>query len=57
MVHTKLLTYHDKRYRYDAFGRMIEKRSAKRGVQRFWYDAESRLIEVRNDNGSVVRMA
>ncbi|WPN98216.1 RHS repeat domain-containing protein [Pseudomonas sp. MUP55] len=56
-MHTKLLTYHDKRYRYDAFGRMIEKRSAKRGVQRFSYDAESRLIEVRNDDGRVVRMA
>ncbi|AZE86617.1 Rhs-family protein [Pseudomonas orientalis] len=57
VVHNKLLTYQDKRYRYDAFGRMIEKRSAKRGVQRFAYDAESRLIEVRNENGSVVRMA
>ncbi|MGY2142755.1 RHS repeat-associated core domain-containing protein [Pseudomonas azotoformans] len=56
VVHNKLLTYQDKRYRYDAFGRMIEKRSAKRGVQRFAYDAESRLIEVRNDDGSVVRM-
>ncbi|MCW1246408.1 DUF6531 domain-containing protein [Pseudomonas sp. SAICEU22] len=56
VVHNKLLTYQDKRYRYDAFGRMIEKRSAKRGVQRFAYDAESRLIEVRNDNGSVVNM-
>ncbi|MGU9857889.1 RHS repeat-associated core domain-containing protein [Pseudomonas sp. LF245] len=57
VVHNKLLTYQDKRYRYDAFGRTIEKRSAARGVQRFAYDAESRLIEVRNDNGSVVRMA
>lgn len=57
VVHNKLLTYQDKRYRYDAFGRMIEKRSAKRGVQHFAYDAESRLIEVRNDNGSVVNMA
>ena len=56
VVHNKLLTYQDKRYRYDAFGRMIEKRSAKRGVQRFAYDAESRLIEVRNENGSVLRM-
>ncbi len=56
VVHNKLLTYQDKRYRYDAFGRMIEKRSAKRGVQRFTYDAESRLVEVRNDDGSVVRM-
>lgn len=57
VVHNKLLTYQDKRYRYDAFGRMIEKHSAKRGVQRFAYDAESRLVEVRNENGSVVRMA
>ncbi|OOG83509.1 type IV secretion protein Rhs [Pseudomonas sp. A25(2017)] len=57
VVHNKLLTYQDKRYRYDAFGRMIEKRSAKRGVQHFAYDAESRLIEVRNGNGSVVKMA
>ncbi|NWB57952.1 MULTISPECIES: RHS repeat-associated core domain-containing protein [unclassified Pseudomonas] len=56
VVHNKLLTYQDKRYRYDAFGRMIEKRSAARGLQRFAYDAESRLIEVRNENGSVVRM-
>ncbi|WP_315866748.1 RHS repeat-associated core domain-containing protein [Pseudomonas sp. JV414] len=56
VVHNKLLTYQDKRYRYDAFGRMIEKRSAKRGLQRFAYDAESRLIEVRNENGSVLRM-
>ena len=56
VVHNKLLTYQDKRYRYDAFGRMVEKRSAKRGVQRFAYDAESRLIEVRNENGSVVRL-
>ncbi|MBV4464544.1 RHS domain-containing protein [Pseudomonas sp. SWRI79] len=56
VVHNKLLTYQDKRYRYDAFGRMIEKRSAKRGLQRFGYDAESRLIEVRNENGSVLRM-
>lgn len=56
VVHNKLLTYQDKRYRYDAFGRMIEKRSATRGLQRFAYDAESRLIEVRNENGSVVNM-
>ncbi|MDT9675998.1 hypothetical protein F6R97_15595 [Pseudomonas sp. JV414] len=55
-MHNKLLTYQDKRYRYDAFGRMIEKRSAKRGLQRLAYDAESRLIEVRNENGSVLRM-
>ncbi len=54
--HNRLLTYQDKRYQYDAFGRMVEKRSALRGLQRFAYDAEHRLIEVRNENGSVVRM-
>ena len=57
--HNKLLTFQDKRYRYDGFGRMIEKRSANRGVQRFTYDAEHRLIEVHNEHGgqrSVVRM-
>lgn len=51
VVHNKLLTYQDKRYRYDGFGRMIEKRSAKRGVQRFAYDAEHRLIQVRSQKG------
>ncbi|MGX1182845.1 YD repeat-containing protein [Pseudomonas sp. F-14 TE3623] len=54
VVHNELLTYQDKRYLYDAFGRMIEERSTKRSVQRFGYDTESRLIEVRNENGSVV---
>ena len=59
VVHNKLLTYQDKRYRYDAFGRMVEKRSAKRGVQRFAYDAESRLVEVRSQKDgreTVVKM-
>ncbi|WP_285350496.1 RHS repeat-associated core domain-containing protein [Pseudomonas sp. ME-P-057] len=56
VVHNRLLTYQDKRYRYDGFGRMIEKRSARHGTQRFAYDADSRLIEVRNPNGHVVRM-
>ncbi|WLI29421.1 DUF6531 domain-containing protein [Pseudomonas rhodesiae] len=57
--HNKVLTYQDKRYRYDGFGRMIEKRSANRGIQRFVYDAEHRLIEVHNEHGgqrSVVKM-
>ena len=59
VVHNKLLTYQDKRYRYDAFGRMIEKISSHRGRQRFAYDAEHRLIEVRNQGPhgeDVVRM-
>ncbi|WLH88181.1 DUF6531 domain-containing protein [Pseudomonas sp. FP453] len=54
--HNQLLTYQDKRYRYDGFGRMIEKRSALRGLQRFTYEAEHRLIEVHNASGNVVRM-
>jgi len=60
VLHNKLLTYQDKRYRYDAFGRMIEKRSGSHRVQRFAYDAEHRLIEVRNQDGAretVVRMS
>ncbi|RON08075.1 type IV secretion protein Rhs [Pseudomonas brassicacearum] len=56
VLHNRLLTFQDKRYRYDGFGRMVEKRSAQRGIQRFSYDAEQRLVEVRNNNGSVVKM-
>ena len=33
--HNRLLTYQDKHYRYDGFGRMVEKRSARHGTQRF----------------------
>ncbi|MBF8778187.1 RHS domain-containing protein [Pseudomonas fulva] len=46
--HNRLLSYQDKRYRYDAFGRLVEKRSARHGVQRLRYDAEQRLVEVRS---------
>ncbi|MCO7514372.1 DUF6531 domain-containing protein [Pseudomonas guariconensis] len=46
--HNRLLCYQDKHYRYDGFGRLVEKRSNRRGIQRFRYDAEHRLIEVRN---------
>lgn len=58
--HNKLLTYQDKRYRYDGFGRMIEKRSTSRGLQLFTYDAEHRLVEVRNQGAAgqtLVRMS
>lgn len=48
--HNQLVTYQDKRYRYDAFGRLSEKRSARRGVQHFTYDAEHRLVEVHNQS-------
>ncbi|WP_433885598.1 RHS repeat-associated core domain-containing protein [Pseudomonas vranovensis] len=54
--HNRLLSYQDKRYRYDAFGRMIEKRSSRHGVQRFSYDAEHRLIQVRSHIGGRERV-
>jgi len=54
--HNRLLSYQDKRYRYDRFGRLIEKYSNRRGLQRFVYDADSRLIEVQNPDRHVVRM-
>ncbi|WP_335944875.1 RHS repeat-associated core domain-containing protein [Pseudomonas sp. G166] len=59
VVHNQVLTYQDKRYRYDGFGRMIEKRSRRHGLQRFSYDSDHRLIEVRTqktEGESVVRM-
>lgn len=45
--YNQLLKYQDKRYRYDGFGRLIEKVSSARGIQHFHYDAEHRLVEVR----------
>ncbi|MFP3701410.1 hypothetical protein SB758_38665, partial [Burkholderia sp. SIMBA_013] len=51
--------YQDKRYRYDAFGRLAEKRSAKWGTQLFTYDADHRLIEVRHQKAertTVIKM-
>ncbi|MFI8557620.1 RHS repeat-associated core domain-containing protein [Pseudomonas putida] len=46
--HNRLVTFEDKRYRYDGFGRLVEKRSRRRGTQHFHYDADHRLIRVRN---------
>ncbi|WP_233281671.1 RHS repeat-associated core domain-containing protein [Pseudomonas tructae] len=54
--HNRLLTYQDKRYRYDAFGRLVEKRSSRRGTQHFSYDAEHRLIQVRSQHGGRERV-
>ncbi|MEW9681804.1 RHS repeat-associated core domain-containing protein [Pseudomonas sp. TE50-2] len=54
--HNRLLTYQDKRYRYDGFGRLIEKRSSRRGIQHFSYDAEHRLIQVRSQHGGRERI-
>lgn len=51
VVHNKLLTYQDKRYRYDGFGRLIEKRKGSQVVQRFIYDAEHRIKEIRTRDG------
>ncbi|CRM39875.1 RHS repeat-associated core domain-containing protein [Pseudomonas sp. 24 R 17] len=56
VANNRLLTYQDKHYRYDGFGRMVEKRSLRRGTQRFSYDAEQRLAQVHNEDGSWVIM-
>ncbi|WP_325101000.1 RHS repeat-associated core domain-containing protein [Pseudomonas sp. S30] len=45
--HNQLLSYQDKRYRYDGFGRMVERRSLQHGLQVCRYDAQDRLHEVR----------
>ncbi|TLP55079.1 MULTISPECIES: RHS repeat-associated core domain-containing protein [Pseudomonas] len=42
--HNRVLVYQDKRYRYDRFGRLCEKRIGSNWVQYFEYDAEHRLI-------------
>ncbi|MBV4506465.1 RHS domain-containing protein [Pseudomonas sp. BW13M1] len=46
--HNRLITYEDKRYRYDGFGRLVEKRSRRRGTQLFEYNADHRLVRIRN---------
>ena len=43
----RILSHGDRRYRYDAFGRMAEKRLGDRCTQFFRYDAEQRLCELR----------
>ncbi|RAU49792.1 DUF6531 domain-containing protein, partial [Pseudomonas sp. RIT412] len=55
--HNRIRSYQDKRYRYDGFGRLIEKQSVCHGTQRFEYDAESRLIAVHHRDGVCIRMA
>lgn len=42
--HNRVLVYQDKRYRYDRFGRLCEKRIGNNWVQYFEYDAEHRLV-------------
>ncbi|MFP3865257.1 RHS repeat-associated core domain-containing protein [Pseudomonas capeferrum] len=42
--HNRVLVYQDKRYRYDRFGRLCEKRIGSNWVQYFEYDADQRLV-------------
>ena len=51
--HNRVHVYRDKRYRYDRFGRLSEKRSGSLRIKRFEYDAEHRLIEVQQQNGAL----
>ncbi|WP_459207668.1 RHS repeat-associated core domain-containing protein [Pseudomonas sp. MLB6B] len=44
--HNRVLVYQDKRYRYDRFGRLCEKRIGRNWIQYFEYDAEHRLTSV-----------
>ncbi|MNO92518.1 putative deoxyribonuclease RhsC [compost metagenome] len=55
--HNRVLVYQDKRYRYDHFGRLCEKRIGSHRVQRFEYDAEQRLVCVEQEiHGEVERI-
>ncbi|MCF8997065.1 type IV secretion protein Rhs, partial [Pseudomonas carnis] len=49
--HNRVHVFEDKRYRYDRFGRLSEKRIGSHTVQRFRYDAEQRLVCVEQDQG------
>jgi RHS repeat-associated protein len=51
--HNRVKVYQDKRYRYDRFGRLSEKRSGSRLIQRFEYDAEHRLVRVHQQRGQI----
>lgn len=51
--HNRVHVYQDKRYRYDRFGRLSEKRTGSSRVQRFEYDAEHRLVCVRQEIGAL----
>ena len=53
--HNRVHVYQDKRYRYDRFGRLSEKRIGSNRIQRFEYDAEHRLICVRQQQGSMAQ--
>ena len=51
--HNRVHVYQDKRYRYDRFGRLSEKRTGSSCVQRFEYDAEHRLVCVLQQKGAL----
>lgn len=45
--YNRVHVYQDKRYSYDRFGRLAEKRIAQHTIQQFKYDAEHRIIEIK----------
>lgn len=51
--HDQLLSHDGKHYRYDGFGRLVEKRCASMLTQRFEYDAEDRLTRVHQQRGPI----
>jgi len=53
--HNRVHVYQDKRYRYDRFGRLSEKRIGSNRIQRFEYDAEHRLVCIRQQQGSMAQ--
>lgn len=51
--HDRVKVHEDKRYRYDRFGRLLEKRTGRSWVQHFEYDAEDRVVQVRQRRGNL----
>jgi YD repeat-containing protein len=49
--HNRVHVFGDKRYRYDRFGRLSEKRIGSHTVQRVRYGAEQRLVCIEQDQG------
>lgn len=46
--HNRIQVYQDKRYYYDRFGRLAEKRIGGHTIQHFKYDAEHRITEIKH---------
>ncbi|MFY0575552.1 RHS repeat-associated core domain-containing protein [Cystobacter fuscus] len=53
--YNRLYTFEDKRYQYDAHGRLASKRIGHHTEQTFGYDAEHRLTEVRTQRNGVMQ--